>query len=78
MYNKVIIIKDVYFNEEEVFNGSTEIFKCDIKKIFLKYLVKVIRSAIRRVIIIILLIIYNDIIEDFEWFYESEGNEEEI
>ena len=78
MYNKVIIIRDVYFNEEEVFDGSTEILKYDIKNISLEYLVKIIRSAIRRVIIIVLLITYNNTVKDLEWFYKSEGNKEKI
>ena len=45
-YNKVIIIKDVYFNKEEVFNCNTEIFKCDVKSISLEYLVKIVKKAI--------------------------------
>ena len=78
MYNKVIIIKDVYFNKEEVFNGSTEIFKCDIKNISLEYLVKVMRNTTCRVVIMVLLIIYNNTAEDLKWSYESEGNKKEI
>ena len=78
LYNKVIIIRDIYFNKEEVFDGSTEILKCDIKNISLKYLVEIMRSAIRRAIIIILLIIYNNTVEDLEWSYKSKGNKEKI
>ena len=54
LYNKVIIIRDIYFNKKEVFNDNTEIFKYNIKNIFLKHLVKVVRSVIYKVIIIIL------------------------
>ena len=61
-----------------MFNGNTEILKCNVKNISLKYLVEIVKSTIRRVIIIVLLIIYNNIIEDFKWFYKSEGNEEKI
>ena len=71
-------MRDVYFDEEKVFNGSTEILKCDIKNIFLKYLVEIIKSAICRVTIIILLIIYNNTVKDLKWFYKSEGNKKEI
>ena len=49
-----------------MFNGNTEIFKCNIKNIFLKYLVKVVKNTIRKVIIIILLITYNNTAEDFK------------
>ena len=78
LYNKVIIIKDVYFNKEEVFDGNTEIFKCDIKNISLEYLVEIVRNSICRVIIIILLITYNNTAKDLEWFYKSEGNKKKI
>ena len=78
MYNKVIIIKDVHFNEEKVFDGNTEIFKCDIKNIFLKHLVEIINNATRRVIIRILLITYNNTTKDLEWFYKSKGNKKKI
>ena len=78
MYNKVIITKDVHFNEKKVFDGSTEILKCNKKNISLKYLVKIVKSAIRRVVIIVLLITYNNTVEDLEWFYKSEGNKKEI
>ena len=49
-----------------MFDSNTEILKCNIKNISLKYLVKVIRNAIYRVIIIILLITYNNIIKDLK------------
>ena len=61
-----MIIRDVYFNKEKVFNNNTEILKCDIKNISLKYLVKVIRSATRRVIIIVLLTTHNNTAEDLK------------
>ena len=61
-----------------MFDGNTEIFKCDIKNISLEYLVKIVRSVIRKVIIIVLLITYNNTAKDLEWFYKSEGNEEKI
>ena len=57
-----------------MFDGNTEIFKCNIKNIFLEYLVKIVKNIIRRVIILILLIIYNNIIKDFKWSYKNEGN----
>ena len=77
MYNKVII-KDVYFNKEKVFDGSTEILKSNIKNIFLEYLIEIVKKAIYTVITIISLTIYNDIAEDLEWFYKNKGNEKEI
>ena len=61
-----------------MFDGNTEIFKCDIKNIFLKHLVEVVRNAIYRVTIIILLTTYNNTVKDLKWFYKSEGNKEEI
>ena len=61
-----------------MFDGNTEIFKCDIKNISLKHLVKIVRNTTRRVIIIILLIIYNNTVKDLKWFYKSEGNKEKI
>ena len=73
-YNKVIITRDVYFNKEKVFNGNTEILKCDIKNISLKYLVKIIKNAIHKVTIIILLTTYNNTVKNLEWFYKSKGN----
>ena len=78
LYNKVIIIKDVYFNKEEVFDGNTEILKCDIKNISLEHLAKVIKSITRKVMIIILLITYNNTVKDLKWSYKSEGNKKEI
>ena len=78
MYNKVIITRDIYFNEEKVFDGNTEILKCDIKNISLEYLVKIVKSVICRVIIIVLLITYNNTVKDLEWFYKNEGNKKKI
>ena len=59
-------------------NGNAEIFKYNIKKIFLKYLVKIVKSAIRKAIIITLLITYNNTVKVLEWFYKSEGNKKKI
>ena len=67
----------MHFNKE-VFNGNTEILKCDIKNIFLEYLVKVIKSVIRKVIIIILLITYNNTVKDLEWFYKNKDDKKKI
>ena len=61
-----------------MFNGNTEILKCDIKNISLKYLVKIIRNAIRRVIIIVLLVTHNNTVKDLEWFYKNKGNKKKI
>ena len=61
-----------------MFDDNTEIFKCDIKNIFLEHLVKVVRNTIRKVMIIVLLITYNNTAEDFKWFYKSKGNKEKI
>ena len=77
-YNKVIITRDVYFNEEKIFNGNIEILKCDIKNISLKHLVKIVRNAIRKAIIIILLTTYNNTVKDLKWSYKSKGNKKEI
>ena len=52
--------------------------KCNIKNISLKHLVKVIKNAIHRVIIIVLPITYNNTVEDLKWSYKSEGNKKEI
>ena len=57
-----------------MFDGNTEILKYDIKNIFLKYLVEVVRNIIRKVIIIILLTTYNNTAKDLKWSYKSEGN----
>ena len=61
-----------------MFDGNTKILKCDIKNIFLKHLVKIVKSAIRRVIIIILPITYNNTVKNFKWSYKSEGNKKKI
>ena len=49
-----------------MFNSNTEILKYNIKNIFLKYLVEIVRSAKRRVIIIVLPTIYNNTVKDFK------------
>ena len=77
-YNKVIIIRDVYFNKEEVFDSNTEIFKCDIKNISLKYLVKIVKNIIYKVTIIILLTTYNNTVKDLKWSYKNKGNKKKI
>ena len=68
----------MHFNKEKVIDGNTKILKCNVKNISLKHLVKIIRSAIRRVIIIILLITYNNTAKNLKWFYKSKGNKEKI
>ena len=61
-----------------MFDGNTEILKCDIKNIFLKYLVKIIKNTTRRVIIIILLTTYNNTVKDLKWSYKNKGNKKKI
>ena len=78
LYNKVIIIKDVYCNEEEVFDDNTEIFKYDIKNICLKYLIKIVKNIIYKVIKTALLTTHNNTVKNLEWFYKSEGNKKKI
>ena len=74
----MIIIKDIYFNKEKVFDGNTEILKCNIKNISLKYLVEIVRNTTYRIIIIILPTTHNNTAKDLEWFYKSEGNKKKI
>ena len=59
-------------------DGSTEILKYNIKNISLKYLIKIIKNAIRRTIIIVLLITHNNTVKDLEWFYKNMGNKKKI
>ena len=61
-----------------MFNGNTEILKCNVKNISLEYLVKIVKNAICRVTIIILLTTHNNTTEDFKWSYKSEGNKKKI
>ena len=61
-----------------MFNGNTEILKCDIKNIFLKYLTKIIRNTTHKAIIIVLPTTYNNIIKNLKWFYKSKGNKKKI
>ena len=61
-----------------MFNGNTEILKCNIKNISLKHLIKIIKNAIYRVIIMILPITYNNTAEDLEWSYKNKGNKKKI
>ena len=78
LYNKIIIIKDIYFNKKEIFNGNTKILKYNVKNISLRYLVEIVRNAIRKATIIILLTTHNNTVKDFKWSYKSEGNKEKI
>ena len=71
-------MRGVYFNKEKVFNGSTEIFKYNIKNISLKHLVKIVRNTTRRATIIILLITRNNTVKNLEWSYKSKGNKKKI
>ena len=61
-----------------MFDGNTEILKCDVKNIFLKYLAKIVKKAIRKAIIIILLITHNNTVKNLKWSYKNKGNEKEI
>ena len=61
-----------------MFNSNTEILKCNIKNIFLKYLVEIIKNAIRKAIIIILPTIYNNTAKDLKWSYKNKGNKKKI
>ena len=61
-----------------MFDGNTEILKYDVKNISLEHLIKVVKSATRKVIIIILLITHNNTVKDLQWFYKSEGNKKKI
>ena len=63
---------------KKIFNGNTEIFKCDIKNISLKHLVKIVRSATYKVTIIVLLITHNNTVKNLKWFYKSKGNKKKI
>ena len=68
----------MHFNKEKISNGSIEILKCNIKNISLEYLAKVVKSTIRKAIIIILLITHNNTAKDPKWFYENKGNKKKI
>ena len=61
-----------------MFNGNTEILKCDIKNISLKHLIKIIKNTTHKAIIIILPTTHNNIVKDLKWFYKSEGNKKKI
>ena len=78
LYNKIIITRDIHFNKEKVLNGNTEILKCDIKNIFLKHSVKIVRNTTRKVTIIILLTTHNNTVKNLKWSYKSKGNKEKI
>ena len=64
--------------KKKIFDGSIEILKCDIKNISLKHLVKIVKNAIYKVIIIILLTTYNNTVKDLKWSYKKGGNKEKI
>ena len=59
-----------------MFDGSTEILKCNMKNIFLKHLVKIIKNTTRKAIIIILPTTYNNTAKDLKWSYKNKGNKE--
>ena len=61
-----------------MFDGSTEIFKCDVKNMLLEYLVDIVRNTTRRATIIILPTTHNNTVKDLKWFYKSKGNKKEI
>ena len=61
-----------------MFDSNTKIFKCDIKNISLKHLVKIVKNTIYKVIIIILPITHNNIAKNLKWFYKSKGNKKKI
>ena len=61
-----------------MFNSSIKIFKCNMKNLYLDYLVKVVKKAIRKAIKIISLAMYNNIIMVLKWSYESEVNKKKI
>ena len=61
-----------------MFDSSIKILKCNIKNISLKYLVKIVKSAIRKVIIIILPTTYNNTTKDLKWSYKSKGNKKKF
>ena len=61
------MIRDIYFNEEKLFNNDNEILKYDIKNILLKYLTKVINKNICKGMLIVLFNIIYNIIKDLEW-----------
>ena len=49
-----------------MFDGNTKTLKCDVKNISLEYLVEIVKKAICTVMTIVLLIIYNDTVDDLE------------
>ena len=59
-------------------DSNTEILKSDIKNIFLKYLVEIMKNVIRTATIIILPTLYNNTAEDLDWSSKSKGNKEKI
>ena len=61
-----------------MFDGNIKILKYNIKNISLKHLVKIVKNTIHKVIIIILLITYNNTVKNLKWFYKNKGNKEKI
>ena len=51
---------------KKLFNNNTKILKCNIKNISLKYLIKIIKNTIRKVIIIVLPTTYNNTVKDLK------------
>ena len=78
MYNKVIIIKDVHFNKEKVFDGNNKIFKYNVKNISLKHLAEIVRNTTRKATITVLLTTHNNTAKDLKWSYKSKGNKKKI
>ena len=74
----MIIIRDIHFNKEEVFDGSNEILKCDIKNISLEYLVKIVKNMTHKAIIIVLPTTYNNTGKNLKYSYKNEGNKKKI
>ena len=61
-----------------MFDGNTKIFKYNIKNISLKHLIKVVKSAIHKAIIIVLLTTHNNTVKNLEWSYKNEDNKKKI
>ena len=49
-----------------MFDGNTEILKSDIKNIFLKYLVKIVKKATRMATMTVLPTTYNNTVKDLD------------
>ena len=64
---KVIITRDVHFNEDVVFDGKVKTMRHDVRNMSLEYLAEVIRSEVRKNISRSVPSAYHDIAEDPEW-----------